>query len=591
MYLAYYNLRDKPFQLNADLRYFWLGESGKRAFYALRSGVLQSKGIFVVTGDVGTGKTIFAHALTTWLRRHARTGILWDPDLNTADFYRVISHEFGLHRSAVTRDDLLSGLKDLMEADNTGRRSFLLVIEESQRIGNQLLEDIHDLVFKATHSGIPLNVCFVGQNELNDILADNMHRRFTESCSFTHQIQPFTEAETRTYICYRLKKAGASRSIFSLRAMREIHARTGGCPRAINVLCDQALMAGYRKGQPVIQREIIDQCSNNLAIADSQTLKRSAVAQTHSSEVQQSLKSGFPSKPVWISLIVLALALIGIFFLKVTPQRIDLSRWIIKNPVTETHGKTDNGPHEPTRPDITVGNHSPEDLNKAFLIPASRSAAPQALPSITETRPSAEKTIDKNRALTATPAHPNGTDDESYPVKSREEVNTNKPESENPPKESPIEATRKPDTSGPIVSSANQSAPQQRPTEISENFPRDPMEAGKIWEPEHSPEELIPDNQQHSKTRHEAMPVWESGLRSPSVPSHATQPHYSKKTDEQAGPTKPPDEARRSTAIPADEPTETRTAPPHADQTQEPAPDPGELIDWILKKRAGSKHP
>jgi hypothetical protein len=142
-----------------------------------------------------------------------------------------------------------------------------LIIDEAQRLNNKLIDQIRVLSNIELSDRKLINIFLVGQPEFKNMLMANINRPLRQRIAVNYHIEPLSEAETRTYIEYRMAVAGASWDIFEPSALREVYRYTAGFPRAINIICDHALLTGYASGADTIDAAIIQECENELRIS------------------------------------------------------------------------------------------------------------------------------------------------------------------------------------------------------------------------------------------------------------------------------------------------------------------------------------
>jgi general secretion pathway protein A len=263
MYLSHYNLVEKPFQITTDPKFLWLGEKHQEALAVLKHGLLHSKGLVLLTGDVGTGKTTLINALQRDLDRNIIVATVADPNLETLEFFSFLQSSFKIEAEFTKKVDFLTNFTDFLNNAHVNDKKVLLIIDEAQKLSTELLEEIRMLSEIEKENTKLLNIFFVGQNEFAETLKVSTLR---QRIAITHQIDPLTESETAEYIKYRLKVAGTEKEIFTGKAIRGIYAFSRGNPRLINIICDHALLTGYVRGLKTINPAIIKECAQELTI-------------------------------------------------------------------------------------------------------------------------------------------------------------------------------------------------------------------------------------------------------------------------------------------------------------------------------------
>lgn len=266
MYLSHYNFTEKPFQITTDPKFIWLGEKHLEALSTLKYGVLENKGFLLLTGDVGTGKTMLINCLVTKLDIEAIIATVPDPDLEILDFFNSLSDSFKMNKKFKGKGDFIVHLKDFLHKAHAENKNVLLIIDEAQRLNDELLEEIRLLSNIELYNKKLINIFFVGQYEFNDILMRERNRAVRQRITVRYNIDPLTESETGELIMSRLETAGAKGKIFSTSAIHEIYSFSSGYPRLINVICDHALLTGYTKDTKKIDVKIIKECSEELTI-------------------------------------------------------------------------------------------------------------------------------------------------------------------------------------------------------------------------------------------------------------------------------------------------------------------------------------
>jgi general secretion pathway protein A len=268
MYLNFYQLQQKPFQISSDPKFLWLGEKHSEALATLRYGVLEDKGFLLLTGDVGTGKTALIKRLINMIDVAALVATVPDPGLDAIDFFNFLADEFKMQRKFSSKGEFLIEFKQFLHNANLSRHKVLLIIDEAQRLNHDLLEQVRLLSNIELDNRKLINIFFVGQTEFNRMLLEERNRAVRQRISVSYFIEPLTEIETQHYIRHRLNVAGSRSEIFSLDAMRRIYFFSRGYPRLINIICDHALLSGYTLGSKNIDVNLVRECEKELNLPE-----------------------------------------------------------------------------------------------------------------------------------------------------------------------------------------------------------------------------------------------------------------------------------------------------------------------------------
>jgi len=268
MYLAHYNLAEKPFQITTDPKFLWLGEKHQEALAMLKYAVLDNKGFLLLTGDVGTGKTTLINALQKDLDSNTIVASVVDPKLEKLEFFDFLANVFKIEKELTNKADFIIHFTKFLNNTYLANKKVLLIIDEAQTLSLELLEEIRLLSNIEKENTKLLNIFFVGQNEFEKTLTQKESRALRQRITTTYQINPLTESETTQYIKYRLKVAGTEKKIFNRKAIIEIYAFSRGYPRLINIICDHVLLTGYVRGLKTIDAAIVRECAQELTLPE-----------------------------------------------------------------------------------------------------------------------------------------------------------------------------------------------------------------------------------------------------------------------------------------------------------------------------------
>jgi general secretion pathway protein A len=267
MYLEHFHLKKEPFGIVPDPEFMWLGHRQTQVLETLRAAVSDRDGCLVLTGDIGTGKTILVKRLVAQKGLAPVFITVTGPELTGLDVYRLLAEEFHMNGRFESQEEFIAGFsRVLLQAADAGRKA-IIVIDEAQRLTPDALQDITALAGLQSDGKKLLKILLVGQLEFNADEAFRMKGGVASAIAARCRLEPLAEAETQRYIEHRLQLAGRAQPLFSPEAVREIHALSKGVPRLINFICDHALLYGYSANLEMIDRGVIRDCSCDLSVA------------------------------------------------------------------------------------------------------------------------------------------------------------------------------------------------------------------------------------------------------------------------------------------------------------------------------------
>lgn len=268
MYELYYGLKENPFTVTPNPEYIYLGENHREALAQLLYGVREKKGFIVITGEVGTGKTTLVHYLLEKLDGNGRTktAFLFNPRLSVKDFIQYILKDLGVRVQGQTKGEHLHNLhRYLLNAYGKDER-VVLIVDEAHALDPELLEEIRLLSNLETSKSKLLQIVLLGQPELDRTLSRPEFRQLRQRINLRYSLPPLSEKETREYIEKRLRIAGAKESPFTDRAIEEVYTKSGGIPRLINILCDNALLNGFALNHKKVDERSIKEVAKDLKL-------------------------------------------------------------------------------------------------------------------------------------------------------------------------------------------------------------------------------------------------------------------------------------------------------------------------------------
>jgi len=255
MYLDFYGLKKKPFNLTPDPQFLFLSKDHREALNHMLYGIQEKECFIAITGDIGTGKTTICLELLETLNDKGKTVIL----LNPLQCNRLFSHCVEFSRETSKNDTLDSFNTFLVNQLRYGRR-VILIIDEAQNLSNEMLEQIRIFSNFEIKSGNCFQIMLVGQLELMQKLESHELRALNQRISVRYKLNPLNKKEIEDYIAYRMAVAGANGNItFASSALKSIYRHSNGIPRVVNLLCDRTLLSGYINKTHYINKKIVSQ--------------------------------------------------------------------------------------------------------------------------------------------------------------------------------------------------------------------------------------------------------------------------------------------------------------------------------------------
>jgi general secretion pathway protein A len=265
VYDAFYGFRTSPFRVTPDPEFLFLTRRHREALASLVYAVADGKGFAMLTGEVGTGKTTLVHAMLTQLGDGVKSAVVLNPRLTRRDLYRHLLAEFRLQpgRSVVEHNRIIQAF--LLEQFRAGVR-VVVVIDEAHGLSAEILEEIRLLSNFETAQAKLLQVLLVGQPELVTRLEQADLRQLRQRLTFRLQLTPLSFADTVAYVRTRLATAGGAHDLFTARACVDLYRFSGGVPRLINILCDNALVSGFARDQALIGGRVMRAAARDLGL-------------------------------------------------------------------------------------------------------------------------------------------------------------------------------------------------------------------------------------------------------------------------------------------------------------------------------------
>src|SRR5271169_6273189 len=269
MYKQFFGLTKNPFEISPDPYFYHATPRHNEALANLHYGVGRRKGFIVITGEVGTGKTLLVRCLLAELRKNnIAFGYVFNPLLSTTEFFQYIMADLGLQYTGRSKTEMLLDLNRFLIQRHARGLITALVVDEAQALRPELLEEIRLLTNLETSQQKLLQIVLMGQPELEMSLDSAELRQLKQRVALRCQLQPLDEAQTRAYVLSRLERAGAPAEppIFSDAALRKVHEYSGGIPRIINNLCENSMVSAFSNEQRTVTPEMITEVATDFRL-------------------------------------------------------------------------------------------------------------------------------------------------------------------------------------------------------------------------------------------------------------------------------------------------------------------------------------
>jgi general secretion pathway protein A len=281
MYISYYGLKAEPFRLTPDPQFLHLSETHQAALTVVVESILYRKGLAMITGPIGTGKTTILNAALQMLtdaskeQMPIRSAFLFNPTLSPDEFLEMILDDFRVVCPSTSKSGRLMALyKMLMETQSMGGTA-VLFIDEAHLLSTQLLEEIRLLGNADTHQAKMLQIVLCGQTELAHFMNGKELEALKQRIAGHAILRPLNFQESHDYVAERLHLAGLKdESPFSAEALDAILRYSQGVPRLINLICDACLALGYRTLRKTFPADMVGEVALSLGLIQSSSLEK-----------------------------------------------------------------------------------------------------------------------------------------------------------------------------------------------------------------------------------------------------------------------------------------------------------------------------
>jgi len=273
MYLTFYRLREEPFRLTPDPKFLQLPEPHRDALTRLAHGVIGRKGLMLLTGPIGTGKTTILNGLLSVMARRypakqLPTALIVNPRLTSEELLEALLFEFEVPCGATSRPSRLAALQGLLFGAFRNGGTCLLIVDEAHLLSTDVLEEVRLIMNTDTYREKLLQVVLCGQPELTHLVNDPAVRALRQRIAERTALRALSQSEMRMYVSERLRIAGLQEAIpFTPTSLDKIYEYTAGVPRLINIVCDTCLVIGCETKRLEIGDDIVEEAATRHELA------------------------------------------------------------------------------------------------------------------------------------------------------------------------------------------------------------------------------------------------------------------------------------------------------------------------------------
>ncbi len=265
MYEEFFGLKLKPFELVPSPDFLFMSRSHKKALTYLKYGITEKVGFMLLTGEVGSGKTTLIRNLIKGLDSNIVLSKIFNTKVTSEQLIALINEDFGLDVKDKDKVTLLRELNDFLIEQYAKKTNPVLLVDESQNLTTELLEEVRMLSNLETDDSKLLQIILVGQPELRKILSRPGLRQLRQRISISCHIQPLARFEIEEYIFHRLEVAGNRNAVtFEEGTVEIIYNFSRGIPRLINIVCDFLMLSAFVEETDRITADLVKEVIGEL---------------------------------------------------------------------------------------------------------------------------------------------------------------------------------------------------------------------------------------------------------------------------------------------------------------------------------------
>lgn len=269
-YLEFYKLKEQPFTNTVDTKFYYNSVQHSEALLRLKHAINTMKGLAVLVGSIGTGKTTLARRMLDELNEKEYESallVIIHANITPEWLLKKIITQLGVEELPEDKTELLSKLcKRLIEIHEEGKKAVVLIDEAQMLQTKELMEEFRGILNIETDGNKLITFVLFGMPELDACLS--LDEPLRQRIAMRYKLQSFEESTTEEYIKFRLKIAGSSSDLFTKDALEAVHNYSHGIPRLINTICDNSLLEGFLRKKLRIDASIIKEVVNDLGLTN-----------------------------------------------------------------------------------------------------------------------------------------------------------------------------------------------------------------------------------------------------------------------------------------------------------------------------------
>jgi general secretion pathway protein A len=273
-YEQHFGLKEQPFAIAPDPRYFYESEQHMGALIRVQHAIDYAKGLTVVIGDIGLGKTFLSRKILDNLqveenKYEVALLIIIHHEITAGWLLKRICIQLGVEAPAENKSGLISQIcRQLIHIDEAGKKAVILIDEAHMLQTREIYEELRGLLNIEKSSHKLLNIVLFGPPELETFM--QLDPALVSRTGLKVRLRPFDQSSSIGYIAHRLKVAGSTGGIFTPDACKAVFEYSKGIPRIINAVCDNALLESYIQKKEKIGTGIIEQVAADLGLSKEQ---------------------------------------------------------------------------------------------------------------------------------------------------------------------------------------------------------------------------------------------------------------------------------------------------------------------------------